>query len=342
MYNVAMERFVRASKFSKSEEAQFRLKVIEFSENYGVRPTHDAFGVSRTTIFRWKALLKKEGGKLDSVIPKSRRPHRVRRMFVSPDIVMFIRDRREKHPRIGKEKIKPLLDEYCKKRNISTVSVSTIGKIIKRYDLTFTPLKLCYHNPESGRAKREKIYKNHVKHSPKYSEPGYIEIDTIVMFVDGMKRYIYNAVDVNTRFQFSVAFTSLTSKNTVKFIQKFESVFPYESGIHTVQTDNGSEYLGEFDKYLKEKNIKHNFIYPRCPRINGYVERANRTLQKEFINSHLNLLAEDYGKFNLLLTDYIIFYNTKRVHRGLNNLSPIDFVLKCYPESQMYVTHTTY
>lgn len=66
-------------------------------------------------------------------------------------------------------------------------------------------------------------------------------MDTIIKFIDGMKRYIYNAVDINTRFQFSVAFTSLSSKNTVKFMQKFESVFPYEGGIHTVQTDNGSE-----------------------------------------------------------------------------------------------------
>jgi len=28
----------------------------------------------------------------------------------------------------------------------------------------------------------------------------------------------------------------------------------------------------------------------------------------------------------------------KKVHKGLGNLSPIDFMLKYYPESQMYVT----
>jgi len=38
--------------------------------------------------------------------------------------------------------------------------------------------------------------------------------------------------------------------------------------------------------------------------------------------------------------EYLIFYNTKRVHKGLGNLSPIDYVLKYYPESQMYVTRT--
>ncbi|QQS43374.1 hypothetical protein IPM65_04415 [Candidatus Roizmanbacteria bacterium] len=32
---------------------------------------------------------------------------------------------------MGKEKIKPLLDEYCLQEGISTISESTIGKVIK-------------------------------------------------------------------------------------------------------------------------------------------------------------------------------------------------------------------
>jgi len=53
---------------------------------------------------------------------------------------------------------------------------------------------------------------------------------------------------------------------------------------------------GLLDKYLKKRNIKHNFIYPRCPRINQFIERVNRTLQEEFIDLHLNLLAEDIDR----------------------------------------------
>jgi len=148
-----------------------------------------------------------------------------------------------------------------------------------------------------------------------------------------MKFYVYNAVDINSRFQFSHAFKSANSKNTVKFMKKLEEVCPRKNGIITVQTDNGSEYIGVFDQYLKTKHIKHLFIYPRCPRINGYVERSNRTLQEEFINNHLNLLATDINAFNSKLIDYLIWYNIRRVHKGLNNLSPIDFLLKYYKES---------
>jgi len=340
LYNDTMNELFSAGRFSKSEIAQFRLKVIEFSKKYGIKAAQDAFGISRSTIFRWRRCLKDSQGRLDSLIPKSRRPRRVRSMKVNSEIVAFIRELREKHPRIGKEKIKKFLDEYCSKRGIKSVSVSTIGKVIKRYDLTFAPSKLNYHNPQSGWARRKVNYKSKVRHSPKSTEPGYIEIDTITKFIQGIKRYILNAIDISGKFQFAYEFKTLNSRNTVIFFKKLETVYPCETGIKVVQTDNGPEFQGEFDEYLKKRNIKHNFIYPRCPRINGFIERANRTLQEEFIDMHLNLLLEDIDEFNRKLMDYLLWYNTERPHKSLNNLTPIDFLLKCYPKSHIYVTYT--
>lgn len=58
-----------------------------------------------------------------------------------------------------------------------------------------------------------------------------------------MKLYIYNAVDLNTRWGFSYGFRSSSSRNAVEFMKKLESVLSYKGCIHTVKTDNGSEYL---------------------------------------------------------------------------------------------------
>jgi hypothetical protein len=52
MYNKTRERLIRAFRFSKSEEAQFRLKVTEFSEKHGVRLAVEVFSVPRSTIGR--------------------------------------------------------------------------------------------------------------------------------------------------------------------------------------------------------------------------------------------------------------------------------------------------
>jgi len=50
---------------------------------------------------------------------------------------------------------------------------------------------------------------------------------------------------VSTKFKFSYAFKSMSSRNTALFFKKLESVYPYEEGIEIVQTDNGSEFLKE-------------------------------------------------------------------------------------------------
>jgi len=62
--------------------------------------------------------------------------------------------------------------------------------------------------------------------------------------------------------------------------------------------------------------------------------------KEEFLKTHLDLPAYDTEEFNSKLMENLIFHNTKRVNWWLDNLSPIDFVLKHHSESQMYATCT--
>lgn len=97
-----------------------------------LRKSHQqAFGADRKVISRWKKQLQQSGGRLTALIPLSARPKKVRQPATNSKIIDFIKEQREDHPRIGKDKIKPDLDEYCPKNNLVTVSASTIGNIIK-------------------------------------------------------------------------------------------------------------------------------------------------------------------------------------------------------------------
>jgi len=66
---------------------------------------------------------------------------------------------------------------------------------------------------------------------------------------------------VSTKFKFSYDFKSMSSRNTVLFFKKLESVYPYEEGIKIVREIMSLNFLKRFDKYLKEKGIEHNYIY---------------------------------------------------------------------------------
>ena len=135
-------------KFNGNRVAVQRLKIIRFYERYGERATIKAFGTDRKVINRWRKRLKDMGGELKALVPLSTRPKRVRQSTISLEIVEFIRATRQEHPRLGKEKIKPLLDEYCIQKGMKSISESTIGNIIRRYDLCFHKQVNNEHSPQ--------------------------------------------------------------------------------------------------------------------------------------------------------------------------------------------------
>ncbi|QQS43881.1 transposase [Candidatus Roizmanbacteria bacterium] len=342
-YNRDLMKKIRSlSDYNQSDVAQIRNDVLTFAEKYGIQAAVDAYGISRRTLFRWRKRRRDSEGQLDSLIPETTKPKTPRRMETHPKVISFIKEIREQYFCLGKEKIKPLLDEYCLQEGISTISESTIGKVIKRHNLQRKTYRI-YHNPASGFAKRKVKYRQKVKRSPKVEDTGYIEIDTITKFVHGIKLYVFNAVDIKLKFQFSYGYSKLNSRNGADFMRRLELVYPIQDGIKTIQTDNGLEYLGNFHDYLEENNIPHLFIYPRCPKINAFIERANRTLQEEFMNPYIYTKWTGIGSFNRHLIEYLVWYNTKRVHKSLNNISPMDYLLSILPkECHMYGTHTTY
>ena len=335
-----MQRIDRLLKFSKDDIAQFRLQVIKFHKSNGTEKTKEAYGIPKSTIYRWKKELDRNDGKLTALIPKSTAPKKKREMIVDYRIVDWLRAERKEHY-VGKEKLKPLLDEYCREVGIKSPSESLIGKILKRKNIRPKKNGRTYHNPDSKYSERKPFYKTKVKRCPKPEDLGHLGIDTITEFNLGIKMYIFNAVDIKLKFEFSYPYTKLNSKNAKDFMEKLLQVYPIKNGIRIVQTDNGLEFLGEFDKYLGEKGIEHHFIYPRCPKINGHIERCNRSLKEEFMNQNIDILFADLELFKHKLMNHLIWYNTKRIHQSLGNITPIDYLLKNTQESQMYVTRTS-
>ena len=117
-----------------------RIKIIQFSEKYGISAAIEAFGISRATIYNWKKRIKPKLGAghhnktifphLDELAPLSRRPKNFRQskidLWYKKQILLI----RRKYPGLGKSKVKPLLDSISAKENRKTISESTIGRII--------------------------------------------------------------------------------------------------------------------------------------------------------------------------------------------------------------------
>ena len=110
--------------------------------------------------------------------------------------------------------------------------------------------------------------------------------------------------------------------------------------IRYVLTDNGSEFMKNFESELERHHITHWWTYPRSPKMNAHCERFNRTIQESFVDYHEDLLFTDLNGFNQKMADWLVFYNTERPHQALALLSPVQSSMINQPECHMLWTYT--
>ncbi len=329
-YSRFMKYFNNVLDHPSREAIEQRIEIIKFFDDYGAEATRRAFSKARSSIFLWKQKLKKAGGKLSALAPGDKTPIHKRRRLVHPFILDFILKYRTEHPGVDKRTITPALAMACQRAGIKPVSESTVGRIIR-------DLKERGRLPKSTKltinAQYDKLVVRETKPKKKKNrrkgflpqQPGdLVQMDTVSIFTTGIRRYIFTAIDISTRFTLAYAYKSNSSAHGRDFLDKLTRVAPF--AIKRVQTDNGSEFLKHFEQACEEKGLTHFFNYPKHPQANGYLERFNRTIQEQFVDQYIDTLDE-LDQFNQELMRYLIWYNTEKPHRGIGNLPPLRYYL---------------
>jgi transposase InsO family protein len=317
------------------KEAERRVKILDFWKEHGLEATQDAFDVSRRTLYRWQAVLQKTQGQLQALDRKSTAPKKRRCRIYPSGLIDRIIELRTAHYRYGKKKLAATLNKEG-----YIISVSYCGRVLadlQKQGRLPSGKKLSYY-AKSGK---------HIEHTPirhtknRRKEKRGIEIDTVVRFVDGTKRYILTAIDVTRKFTFAAAYTSHSSKAAADFLGKLIVVAPFP--ITEVQSDNGSEFALLFREACEKLGIVQYHTYPRSPKMNACIERFNRTLSEDFIVWHRALLRDDLCAFNEALVDWLLWYNTERPHESLGMRSPLEYIVRTLSaaECQKYWTRTS-
>jgi putative transposase len=86
-------------------------------------------------------------------------------------------------------------------------------------------------------------------------------------------------------------------------------------------SDNGPGYLSRvFAGYLRQVGIRHIVSAPYHPQTNGKIERYHRTLK-----SQVKLVVyETPSSLERAVTDFVSYYNQRRYHEGIGNVTPAD------------------
>jgi len=109
-------------------------------------------------------------------------------------------------------------------------------------------------------------------------------MDLQKIHVRGFK-YLFNAIDMSSRFIYSVA---LKSKTDAEVLNGFKKIYN-KSKTHAVRNDDGSEFINKkFTDYLEKNGIKQILGEAGKPQSNGMIERANASI-KELIQKSLEI-----------------------------------------------------
>jgi len=324
-----------------TKEAEQRAQILAFWSRFGLKATIAAFSVSRATLFEWKRRLRMDHGRLTALNPKCCAPRKRRTRLWPIEIIRMIKTIRMEHPNLGKEKIHPELKEWCDKQGLVCPSVATIGRLIADDP---SKMRMLASRPScAGRRIQRKDRKTKVRKPKGYvpESPGEcVALDTIEKVVWGTRRYVITATDVYSRFSFAYGTKSHASREAAQVFRAVAEAFPY--AVRFALTDNGSEFMKEFEEELKRHPTIHWRTYPKSPKMNAHAERFNRTIQEEFIDWNLHLL-QDPVQFNRKLADWLVWYNTRRHHKALNKRSPVQFLIQENPEeSRMRWAHTSH
>jgi transposase InsO family protein len=264
------------------------------------------------TLWRWLKRFKAAG--IVGLNEFSRRPKKLRTPTTPWEIVSQTVELRKQYPAWSKYKLKVLLE----RQGIKT-SVSTVGRILKRRNLI---------NQGVSRKRRKAALcpKARFPRGLRISQPGdLVQMDVKhIMLTGGRRFYQFTAIDVLTKYRVLRVYPSESSRNGMDFLQECLREFPFP--IKAIQTDNGSTFLKEFGKSVKELSLPHYFIYPRTPKQNTYVEISHGADKREFyqqgnVCSFLETMQERIRERQLV-------WNTVRPHQALSYLTPSEYLAR--------------
>lgn len=324
-----------------TDKARKKFEILVFWEKHELPATMDAFKMSRRTLFLWKRQLREGHGKPTALEEQSRVPQHRRIRAWPLELLEEIKRQRMAHPNLGKAKLQILLKPWCRKHGIPVPSASTAGRLIADLGgLRIFPQKVS-HFGKVKKANRRKVLRK--PKDFKATHPGHcVALDTVERFIHGCRRYVITFEDLYSRFGFAWSTTSHASKAAEEFFGFCRMVFPIP--LEHVLTDNGSEFKKHFAERLRELHLTHYRTYPKTPKMNAHCERFNRTIQEEFVDYHAHELLEPQ-KFNVLLMEYLVWFNTERPHFALDLQSPVQFLLQwaaTKQECNYGWTHTGY
>jgi len=272
---------------------------------WSVRRAARHFGYTHSAVVKWCA--KDPTGGWQRIETKSSRPH-TSPQALNEAIISAIIQKRMGRRRCGQVIHQELLRDGMK------VSLPSVQRTLSRLGL------LKKRSPW----KRPHDYTER----PLATHPGaFLEADTVhIMLPHGARLYVYTLIDLYSRWAYAEVARKITAEASGNFIARAQAAAPFS--FHMVQTDNGGEFQKMFRFRIYKLGLTQRYSRVRQSNDQAHIERFNRTIQEEC----LDRTAQTLHHFKKALEVWLPYYNTERIHMGLNYKTPVE-TLQAVPRS---------
>ncbi len=285
-------------------EIQRKLRIHRHTETIGsVAKTCGYIGIGRASFYRWKTAYRERGvaGLVNGRSVPHRHPNKT-----PPEVAEKVLHLRQKY-HLGPIRIVWYLDRY----HGIKISDAGVYRSLKRNGLNRLP-------------RGTRMRKVHTKRYNKQVPGHHIQMDVKFLTFAGkrgqkVKRYQYTAIDDATRVRALTIYERHTQANAIDFVDYVIEKFPFR--IREIRTDNGHEFQAKFHWHVEDKGIRHAYIKPSSPQLNGKVERSHRSDQQEFYQL---LSYKDDADLEAELAEWECFYNFARPHGAFNGKTPYE------------------
>ena len=189
------------------------------------------------------------------------------------------------------------------------ISDAGVYRVLKRHGVSRLPGKVGRRAVHTTRYKKKRPF-HHIQLDVKFLSFKAKTGATI-------KRFQYTAIDDATRIRALKIYNKHNQINAMDFVDHVIEKFPFR--IQMIRTDRGHEFQTMFHWHVEDRGIRHVYIKPRSPQLNGKVERSHRSDQEEFYQL---LSYKDDVDLEAKLADWERFYNLARPHGDHNGNTP--------------------
>jgi transposase InsO family protein len=304
-----------------SRRAKVRANLVRWHEQHGsdAKLTAAHFGFSRSTVYVW--LRRSREGGAQGFEDRSRRPKRVRQPTWSAELETRVLELRLANPRWGKDVLAPLLWKEG-----LTVSVSMVGRILSKLKRAGRLLPATLNDPcivHHGQQTRPYAKRKPQEYVPLL--PGdLVQVDSAdIRWSDLNQVYKhFTARDYISRWDVLGVYGRATAITARDFLEDLLERAPFP--VRAIQVDGGAEFKGDFEAGCAEKGILLFVLPPRSPKLNGRVERAQRTHKEEFYQ--LVDPPDSLADLRAQLLKQEQRYNTYRPHQALAYKTPQEWL----------------